>query len=397
MADAKTTTVVAPYDRVSDVNVVISVLHPRPVVGLGNLLILNAVTAKAPVPAQPDGKGDKSSEGNAQTTPATTLPDQLSIQDHMNGILLRKTDKATGAIYREYKNINAVAVDYGEDTAVYKKAQTYFAQSNHSDRVAVLDYDPSKAYDALKAFWYFNWTFAVRTSNDVDDNLVALSNIFEANKNHILVVQSNDVTQFDKIYGQNYTVGLKHDTAENMDSALVGAVATLTVGPVTWKFKQLKGVTPEVLTSNELSAIHGAHAFAYVEVSGVGETSEGWTMSGEYIDVIHGIIWVNTNMENKLEKFLQENGKVSYDQVGITRINGVATQVMEQAYAQGIILTDETTGKGDYTVTTSQRSEQSQQDLSDRHYGGLSFTYHVSGAIHSITVHGEVQSDTILN
>ena len=182
-----------------------------------------------------------------------------------------------------------------------------------------------------------------------------------------------------------------------MDSALVGAVATLTVGSVTWKFKQLKGVTPEVLTSNELSAIHGAHAFAYVEVSGVGETSEGWTMSGEYIDVIHGIIWVNTNMENKLEKFLQKNGKVSYDQVGITRINGVATQVMEQAYAQGIILTDETTGKGDYTVATSPRSEQSQQDLSDRHYGGLSFTYHVSGAIHTITVHGEVQSDTILS
>ena len=113
-------------------------------------------------------------------------------------------------------------------------------------------------------------------------------------------------------------------------------------------------------------------------------------MSGEYIDVIHGIIWVNTNMEDKLERFLQKNGKVSYDQVGITRINGVATQVMEQAYAQGIILTDETTGKGDYTVATSPRSEQSQ-------HGGLSFTYHVSGAIHTITVHGEVQSDTILS
>ena len=81
MADAKTTTVVAPYDRVSDVNVVISVLHPRPVVGLGNLLILNAVTAKAPTPAQSDGKDGKSTDANAQTTPATTLPDQLSVQD----------------------------------------------------------------------------------------------------------------------------------------------------------------------------------------------------------------------------------------------------------------------------------------------------------------------------
>lgn len=389
MADTKTT--VAPYDHVSDVNVVISVLHPRAVKGLGNLLMLNPTTASKPT-GDDTGKDQKKDD-----TPTAPLSETLSTQDRMNGILLRKIDKATGAVYREYRDVDAVAVDYGENSPIYQRAQTYFAQDNHSDRVAVLDYDPSKAYDVLKAFWGFNWTFAVQVPATITEDTISLSNIFEANKDHMLVVQSNDVTDFDKFFGQNYTIGVKHDTKEFMDVALVGAVATLTVGSITWKFKNLNGITPDILTTTELSAIHRTKAFAYVEVNGVGETSEGTTMSGEYIDTIHGIIWVSTNMESSLENFLQANGKVSYDTVGITQISGIATQVMEQAYAQGIILTDELTGKGDYTVTTTPRSEQSQDDLSARHYGGLSFTYHASGAIHTINVHGVVNSDTIIN
>lgn len=389
MADTKAT--VAPYDHVSDVNVIISVQHPRAVKGLGNLLMLNPTAASKPA-GDDAGKDQKK-----DATPDAPLSEKLTTQDRMNGILLRKIDKATGAIYREYEDVNAVAVDYGEDSPIYQRAQTYFAQANHSDRIAVLNYDPAKAYDALKAFWGFNWTFAVQVPATVTQDTVLLSNIFEANKDHMLVVQSNDVSDFDKFFGQSYTIGVKHDLSEFMDVALVGAVATLTVGQNTWKFKSLNGITPDVLTNTELNAIHRIKVFAYVEVNGVGETSEGTTMSGEYIDTVHGIIWVSTNMESSLENFLQANGKVSYDTVGITKISGVATQVMEQAYAQGIILTDETTGKGDYTVTTSPRSEQSQDDLSSRHYGGLSFTYHAAGAIHTITVHGVVNSDTIIN
>ena len=92
----ETKTTVAPYDRVLDVSVVMTVIRPRPVVGLGNLLILNPKT-----PAQP---------ADGQTQPAS-LSDKLSDTDRMNGILMRKTDTATGAIYREYKNVDAVALE----------------------------------------------------------------------------------------------------------------------------------------------------------------------------------------------------------------------------------------------------------------------------------------------
>ncbi|WP_281830329.1 DUF3383 family protein [Lactobacillus amylolyticus] len=428
MADSNQTTTTA-FDRVSDVDVVMTVIQPRPVVGLGNLLILNpktASTSSSPTTGSSASTGSGTTAGSStagsgstspsapasgsQTTQATTatsnngstqsvqttLPDELSADDRENGILLRKTDPKTGAIYREYANAEAVSHDYDTDSIVYKKALTYFAQDNSSDRIAVLDYDPSKASDSLEAFWYFNWTFAIQAESNIDQDTVALSNIFEANKDHFLVLQTNNIDDYQQLNGQNYVIGLKHDPAEYMDAAIVGAVATLTVGSVTWKFKSLKGITPESLTTNELSGINSLHAIAYVEVNSIGETSEGWVLSGEYIDVNHGMIWIKTNMSGQLESFLQGNGKVSYDQAGITQLSGIVTQVLEQAYQQGIINQNETTGKGDYSVTASPRSEQSLADISARHYGGLNFTYHVSGAIHDITVNGEVQSDRIL-
>ena len=100
-------------------------------------------------------------------------------------------------------------------------------------------------------------------------------------------------------------------------------------------------------------------------------------------------------MESAMEKLLQNNGKVPYSQVGINLVLGAATQVLNKAYEQGIIQAD-ANGKADFSINASPREQQSAQDLSNRHYGGLSFTYHASGAIHTLTVHGTIDSDTIL-
>lgn len=370
------------YNRISDVDVVMSVIRPQATVGLGNLLILNTTQ---PGTSGVENKGD-----------SEALPDKLTPDEMLDGLLLRKTDKATGAIYREYKNVDAVKTDYADNADVLAKAQTYFAQDNHSDRVAILDLPAGKEQDALGAFWFFNWTFAIRAKSDDDKTvLTTLSNIFEANKDHFLVVQTNDVSLFKELQGQNYTFGLKHDLAEAMDAAFVGAIATLPVGSTTWKFKTLQGITPESLTANELNTINVVSAIAYTTVFGKDQTTEGKALSGEYIDTLHGIIWVKNEMQAQLEKLLQSNNKLPYDQTGINMVLATATQVLIKAFEKGIILAD-ANGKADYTVGATPRDQQSAQDLSNRHYGGLTFTYHASGAIHSLTIHGSVNSDTIL-
>lgn len=369
------------YDRISDVDVIMSVIRPQMAVGLGNLLLINSL-------AKPVESG--------ANTQAQTLSDTLTSEEIENGLLLRKTDKNTGAVYREYKNLDAVKIDYTDNEAILMKAESYFTQDNHSDRVAILDLPAGKEQEGLGAFWFFNWTFAIMAkSNDDKAALTTLSNIFEANKDHFLVIQTNDVSLLNGLQGQNYTIGLKHDLSEPMDAAFVGAIATLPVGSTTWKFKTLQGISPESLTANELNSINKVSAIAYTTVFGKDQTTEGKSLSGEYIDTLHGIIWVKNEMQAQLEKLLQSNNKLPYDQTGINMVLATATQVLTKAFEKGIILTDDN-GKADYTVSATPRQQQSAQDLSDRHYGGLSFTYHASGAIHSLTIHGSVNSDTIL-
>lgn len=387
---ADTQTVVAPFSRPSDVTVVMDVAHPQPIQGLGNMLILNFL----------DSASSKQPASNTHTTGISTTPvdqDKLTGSEILDGVLTKKTDKATGAFYREYSNIDALAKHgYDEASGVYAKASAYFAQDKHSDKVAVLDLSADKMHDALGAFWYFDWTFAILSKPIADANsLTDLSNIFETNKDHFLVLQSTDPTGFTKLVGQNYTIGLVHDATEPMDSAFVGAIAMLPVGSTNWKFKTLNGITPDTLTATEIDAIDNAHVIGYVTVFGKDQTTAGRALSGEYIDTLHGVIWVKTKMEASLEKLLQDNSKIPYEQRGINMILATGTQVLNEASERGIILNDEN-GKPDFTITASGRNQQSAQDLSNRHYGGLNFTYHASSAIDSITVHGVVNSDTIL-
>lgn len=367
------------YDRISDVDVIMSTINPQPRVGLGNILVMNTLSA----PTQGE-------------TPVA-LSDTLTAEEIRDGLILRKTDKATGAIYREYRNLDAVKTDYSANADVVAKAEAYFAQDNHSDRVAIVDLPNGKELEALGAFWYFNWTFGILAKSD--DNkplLTTISNIFEANQDHLFVYETHDPLVYQALQGQGFTISLYHDIAEPMAAPLVGENATKEVGSITWKFKHLNGVTPESLTVNELKTINKGNAIAYTTVLGRDQTTEGKVASGEYIDTVHGIIWVKNEMQARLQKLLQDNDKIPYDQTGINMILAVATGVLNQAYEQGIIQSD-ANGKPDFTISAKPREEQSAQDLSDRRYGGIAFNYHASGAVHSLVIHGEINSDTILN
>ncbi|RVU70037.1 DUF3383 family protein [Lactobacillus xujianguonis] len=415
MADGK---VVGPFEHTRDVNVIMTVVHPRPVIGLGNLLILNLAEAAtlnktkpkdvAPASADDTPQGSQPKNNDSTNTQAGSndqgsapksraFSNVLSNSDRMNGLLLRKVDTATGSMYREYSNLDAVEVDYAKGTPVYKKAAAYFAQDNHSDRVAVLDYPKDKLEDSLKNFWTFNWTFAIFSENKFSDETVLASNIFEANQDHFLVLQTDDLGTFNPYYGQNFTIGLDHDLDEPMDAAFVGAIATLPVGSTTWKFKALKGITPDEVTVAERAGMDSAHTIGYIISDGRPETSEGFTLSGEYIDLLHGEIWVKTYVGSDLVDLLHKNNKIPYDAEGIRMIKSTIESRLLDAYNRGIIQEIGETGKGDYVVTTTPREEQSLQDKSKRHYGGASFTYHASSAIHTITVNGVVNSDTIMS
>lgn len=397
-----------PFARVKDVDVEMTIAKPQAVIGLGNLLILHQVASSNPAPSNSGSTGNSASK--VLDVPLITPVPAVTGKQDISSVLSRTTDPITGAQYTEYANADAVSADGIDKTdPIYIKTSNYFMQSAASDRIAVLSYPAGKLSDALKAFWYYNWTFVVFdkpqfTGSTPSDDAIIASNLCEANKDHFLVLQADQPAVYKPLYSQNYTIGLVHGLNEPMDAALIGSTASLTVGSVTWKFRKLNGITPDNITVQAKNAIDLMHAIAYVEVSGQGQTSEGWVLSGDYIDSLHGDLWIKTNIGNKLQKYLQNTDKVPYDQRGINALSAIVSQVLQKAYEQDIILEQEVydsntgksqaTGKGDFLVSATSRSAQSAQDLSARHYGGLSFIYHRSGAIHTVTVHGTVQSDT---
>lgn len=364
------------FSRISDVDIKLTVASPAAVTGLGNVMI---ITAKPAASASTDGS----------STPAKTA----TLAD---GVLTDVTDDKSGANFKTYPNMAVLSIDYGTDTAVYKKAKTYFDQENPSDRISVLTYEPGKVEESLGAFWYNDWTFAIFADNSVTDDQLTASNTFEANENHILVLQREGVGDFADFQKQNYTVGCVHPLSEAMDAALLGRCASLTVGSITWKFKDLKDITPQEFTSGQKSALDSNHVIGYLTVHGKDQTSEGFTVSGEYIDEIHGEIWVKNTMEAELENLLQVNGKIPYDATGISMVQSTVTGVLQKATDQGIILIGDD-GKGTFSVTATARSAQSATDLSARRYQGCSFEYTPSAAIHTVVVNGTVDSSTILS
>lgn len=369
---ADTTPVANAFSRISDVDVVLTLQKPTPQIGFGNMVILTVTPAAG---ASGTGGG---------------VPNKATKTD---GLLLSKTDTESGAVYNEYASIDAVELDYPSTTNVYAKASAYFAQKNPSDRVAVLSYPTGKLDVALKNFWFYNFYFAIFDTNNPADQATA-SNIFEANKNKFLFVQAESTDYFSAWEGNNYTVDLVHPLTEAMDAAFIGRCASETVGTITWKFKTLVGITAQDYTMAEFTGINQHHAIVYVNVADTDETSEGWTSSGEYIDNEHGDIWIKTMVQYNVQKDFQNNEKIPYEASGINLLSGTVFNTLQTAYDQGIILTDDTTKKGDFKVGASDRSAQSLADLSKRHYGGIQFWYHRAGAIHSATIYGVVKSDT---
>lgn len=367
-------TAIAPYERIQDVVVNLKEQQPIARIGYGNFLLVTKTPA-----AGSDGAGGG-------------VPNNATSKD---GLLASITDSTTGAVYKEYASAEAFSMDYDSETPEYAKAVMYFNQEAASDRIAILSYPEGQLEASLGAFWWQNWYFMAFVDNTATDDITLASNICEANVLKFLFVQAESVDDHAAWEGNQYTVDLVHPLDEAMDAGFVGAVASKTVGSQTWKFKTIAGLTSQSFSATDFAGITAHHAIAYVNVNKVDETSEGWTSNGEYIDNLHGDTWIKVNVQGNVQTLFQQNPKIPYEKSGIDLITSVVNTTLTTAWEQGIILTNEATKQGDFSVSATDRSAQSVEDLSKRHYGGISFQYHRSGAIHSSTINGLVVSDTI--
>lgn len=338
-----------------------------------------------------------------------------------NLALFVKGDKQNVEGFNSYEDLQKV---YGSNDLVKQVANGYFSQDDHGNKLFVITY--TDVATAATAFYGEGWEFAtvipgvkvvtpseqgdqgkekeavtVDTTNDLADT-VALSNFIDSKKERFAIVglpataeNVAKIADTKKAFGNSprtifFASGTNQAEAEYGIGGLVGAVGNETVGSVTWKFRKIGGVKPVDLTVTQIQKLHENNAFTYVTKAALDQTSEGKTLSGEFIDALHGDDWVKASLETELQRLLSNSPKVTFDAAGIAQIDATVTAVLTTATNNGIISVNPETNAGEFTVTTASRAQSSEEDIAQRNYTGLKFSYTRSGAIHTVRVNGQI-------
>lgn len=250
----------------------------------------------------------------------------------------------------------------------------------------------TKGLEQLLADNYESDFYFVLATTDDSEVKKAIAEVVNTNGRKIFVTRATSDVELGQLAEEKYerTIICYHTTEnEYMDAALVGECGSQEVGSITWKFKNLLGITSEDFTETELETIHSQGAIAYVTKAGDEQTSEGIVVSGEYIDIVHSKDYVQFNIEYKVQKLFNKTAKIPYTNIGIAMIENEVINVLQSCYNSGIIASDDE-GQALYSTSFPKRSEVSQADRTARQYTVGSFEFELAGAIHTAKIKGSI-------
>lgn len=300
-------------------------------------------------------------------------------------------DKAVA--YKEVSGLGEVAeAGFAQDSTVYKAAQLLFMQANAPSTIAVCA-STETAETALPKILTEGWRQLIVIENNVQE---AVSDYIEAAGKHAIYFASCSKAEYPTlataIEGNERTVLFVYDgdDVETPEAAIVGATAGLDAGSFTYKNIILKGVTPQKATASEVKAMHEAGVITVVRKAGDIVSSEGVTLSGEYIDIVDSKDYVIEQIEYQTQKLLNRLPKVPYDDTGIAALESVTVSVLEDATKMGMIAFDEESQSYLYTVNFGKRSECAGADISTRHYAEGKFSFTLAGAVHDAEITGTI-------
>jgi hypothetical protein len=172
---------------------------------------------------------------------------------------------------------------------------------------------------------------------------------------------------------------------EHSDAAFLGNWLPRTPGSETMKFKTLTGVTADALTDSELGYLRDKNVNHYISLAGVSIIAEGKTCEGEYMDVIRFVDWLYANIQEEIYTTLTLEAKVPFTDPGVAQIEAAIRSVLQRGIQAGGLARDPA-----FSVIVPLVADVSVGDKSARELTGVSFTATLAGAIHAVTITGNV-------
>ncbi len=160
----------------------------------------------------------------------------------------------------------------------------------------------------------------------------------------------------------------------------IGNVLPDQPGAATWKFKSIAGANVDALTATQEASIVSKSGNWYSRVAGNNITQEGWTASGEFIDVTQTSDWMAARLKETVFAVLVGARKVPFTANGASRIYGAIDSVVRQGIANQALKAINPTPVIEIPIP----EDVPDADVTARTWSGITVSAGLQGAVHKV-------------
>ena len=171
--------------------------------------------------------------------------------------------------------------------------------------------------------------------------------------------------------------------ADFPEAAWVGGQLPEQPGSNTWAYKTLSGVRVSALNATESANLANKNVSTFEEIGGVRATTGGKTGSGEFIDVIITVDWIESRIRENVWFRLVNSRKLPFTAAGAAVIEAEIRRVMTEGISVGA-LADAPAPR----VTVPNVLDLDPNLRALRRLDGVTFEARLAGAIHFTTIRG---------
>lgn len=194
-------------------------------------------------------------------------------------------------------------------------------------------------------------------------------------------------------YPETLSVGTAmyyHETlTEYADATVFGKCLPKDPGSLSWANQVLTGITPNILTGSELTALKNKRWNTIVRQYGYISTNTGYLCQSLYIDQRRMQHWVEVNMLQNVANVILVNDKIDYTNEGIGQVAEAVNNTLNEAFRRDIV-SAEPNGSASFSVYIPSITEIPQIDIDNRELNLLTFQYVERSKIENATITGTI-------
>jgi len=264
--------------------------------------------------------------------------------------------------------VSDVTVEYSDSRMVFTSATT-----GNSSSIEISAVTAGPGTDITGASYLNGGISTLGTDLGNEPGVADLATVLKALSYDHTILVYNEVAQ-----NQN---GISASSVQFSFMAWIGEALPFDPASQTWAFKTLSAVSASSIGSGQEIFAKNNNANVYVSTGGVAVTLDGKVIGGEYIDIIRGTHWLESEIQNAVFTTLLNNRKVPFSDGGIQLITNALKGVLTRAEVD--LLNAE-----DTTIVIPTRVETDPADRAARFLDGVSFNSTYQGAIQKVAITG---------